>query len=132
MWCFARFHTICTFYPLNVTGLVLYPLEASENLWFSVFRGYRKKPVAPNKLKTIMKTWLYSFISGIGHFSRKVLEQTQYQPHHFCWGGQLSVPNFEKGWSEKNEYLEDLKCSSHRYLPEWGGGGMCFLSKKTS
>ena len=32
--------------PLHVTGLFLYALKISENIWFSdVFRGYRKKPV---------------------------------------------------------------------------------------
>ena len=32
--------------PLHVTGLFLYALKISENIWFpDVFRGYRKKPV---------------------------------------------------------------------------------------
>ena len=32
--------------PFHVTGLFLYFLKTSENLWFSdVFRGYRKRPV---------------------------------------------------------------------------------------
>ena len=40
----------------NATGLFLYPLIASENLWFSsVLRGYRKRVVAWNRL-----TYLYS------------------------------------------------------------------------
>ena len=34
-------------YPFHATGLFLYPLKTSENLWLSdVFRGYRKRPVA--------------------------------------------------------------------------------------
>ena len=33
--------------PFNATTFFLYPLETSENLWFSdVSRGYRKKAVA--------------------------------------------------------------------------------------
>ena len=39
--------------PFHATGLFWYPLKTSENLWFSdVFRGYRKRPVARNGLKT--------------------------------------------------------------------------------
>ena len=35
------------FNPFHATGLFLYLLKTSENLWFSdVFRGYRKRPVA--------------------------------------------------------------------------------------
>ena len=31
--------------PFHVTGVILYPLKTSENLWFSdIFRGYRKRP----------------------------------------------------------------------------------------
>ena len=33
--------------PFNATGLLLYPLKTSENLYLSdVFRGYRRRPVA--------------------------------------------------------------------------------------
>ena len=40
--------------PLHITGLFLNPLKILENLWFSdVFRGYRKGPVARNRLKCI-------------------------------------------------------------------------------
>ena len=47
----------------------------------------------------------------------------------FLLGGeQLSVPSFEKGVSEKNDCLGDLKSFCHaEYLP---GGLLCFLSKK--
>ena len=32
--------------PFHATGLFLYPLDSSGNLWFSdVFRGYRKRPI---------------------------------------------------------------------------------------
>ena len=32
--------------PFHVNSLLLYPLERSQNLWFSnIFRGYRKRPV---------------------------------------------------------------------------------------
>ena len=34
--------------PFHTTGLFLYPLKTSENQRFSVFRGYRKRPVAWN------------------------------------------------------------------------------------
>ena len=35
----------------RATGLFLYPLKTSENIWFSdVFRGYRKRLVACNGL----------------------------------------------------------------------------------
>ena len=41
-----RFFSSMLINPVHVTGLSLYPLKTSENLWFSdVFRGYRKKPV---------------------------------------------------------------------------------------
>ena len=37
--------------PFHATVLFRYPLKASENLWFSdVFKGYRKRPVAQNRL----------------------------------------------------------------------------------
>ena len=40
--------------PFHVTGVILYPLKTSENLWFSdIFRGYRKRPVAWNGLTQI-------------------------------------------------------------------------------
>ena len=42
------------FNPFYATGLFLYPLKASENLWFSdVFKKYRKRPVAWNGLRPI-------------------------------------------------------------------------------
>ena len=44
-------------------------------------------------------------------------------------GGQLSVPNFEKGGSEKKESLGDLKSSYHGYLP--GGAYYVSCQKKT-
>ena len=38
--------------PFRATGLFLYPLTTSENLWFSnVSRGYEKIPAAWNGLK---------------------------------------------------------------------------------
>ena len=38
--------------PFHQTGLFLYPLKTSENLWFSVvFRGYRKRSVVWNELR---------------------------------------------------------------------------------
>ena len=38
---------LVTINPFHATGIFLYPLKKSENLWFSdVFRGYRKRPVA--------------------------------------------------------------------------------------
>ena len=37
--------------PFHVSGLFLYPLKTSENLWFSdVFKDYRKRPDAWNGL----------------------------------------------------------------------------------
>ena len=54
---------------------------------------------------------------------------SQYQPSPFLLGGQLSVPHFGQGESE-NKCLEGLK----EFLPKifaWGGGLLCFLSKKT-
>ena len=37
--------------PSHATGLFLYLLKTSENLWLSdVLRGYRKKPVTRNRL----------------------------------------------------------------------------------
>ena len=39
------------FNPFHATGLFLYNLKISENLWFSdIFREYRKRPVALNYL----------------------------------------------------------------------------------
>ena len=40
-----------SFNLLHATSLFLYPLKTSENQMFSdVFRGYRKRPVARNRL----------------------------------------------------------------------------------
>ena len=54
----------------------------------------------------------------------------EYHPP-FLSGEQLSVPDFEKGGSEKNESIEGLwlglKSSCHKYLP---GGLTMFLVKK--
>ena len=36
---------------------------------------------------------------------------TQHQSSLFCWGEQLSVPNFEKGGSEKTTVWGNLKTS---------------------
>ena len=37
--------------PFHATGVILYPLKTSENLWFSdIFRGYRERPVTWNGL----------------------------------------------------------------------------------
>ena len=43
--CFAD-----VFNPFHATGIFRYTLKTSEHLWFSVFRGYRKRPVAWNGL----------------------------------------------------------------------------------
>ena len=49
-------------------------------------------------------------------------------PTLFLLGGvQPSVPNYEKGGLEKNEYLVGLKDSCHGYFP---GGLTTFLVKK--
>ena len=49
--------------PFHATGLFLYPLKTSENLWFfDVSRGYRKKPVAWNRLIYEMPLNLHSNI----------------------------------------------------------------------
>ena len=34
---------------------------------------------------------------------------TQHQSSLFCWSKQLSVPSFEKGGSEKNNSVGELK-----------------------
>ena len=40
--------------PFHANGLFLYPLKTSESFWFSdIFRGYRKRPVACNRLISI-------------------------------------------------------------------------------
>ena len=56
---------------------------------------------------------------------------TQHQPSFFCWCEQLSVPNFEKGVSEKMTVWGNLKSFCHaEYLPR----GACYFScqkKKT-
>ena len=45
---------ICGGNPCHVTALFLYSLKISESLWFSdVFGGYRKKPLAWNRLFSI-------------------------------------------------------------------------------
>ena len=43
----------------------------------------------------------------------------QYQSPPFCWRGQPSVPNFEKGGSEKNDCLGGLNESLPQIFP-WG------------
>ena len=44
------------------TDLFLYPLKTSENLWFSNnFRGYRKGPVAWNRLKEQWFAIIYTY-----------------------------------------------------------------------
>ena len=49
-WCLKK---ITAFSPLYATGLFPYPLERkSEFSWFSVFREYRKTPVAWNGFST--------------------------------------------------------------------------------
>ena len=74
-------------------------------------------------------------------FSSEILEHSQRikvisQGPSICWGGgrggdggvgQHLVPNFDKGISEKNECLEDLKNSWDRFLP---GGLTRFFVKK--
>ena len=39
------------------------PLKAPENLWFSIFKGYRKRIVARNTLKKPQNIFALSFIS---------------------------------------------------------------------
>ena len=69
--------------------------------------------------------WQSEFFVILGHFlpyysfPNNLENQTQYQSP-FLLGGQLSVPNFEKGASEeKMSAWGDLKSSCHGYLP-WG------------
>ena len=38
--------TYSKFNLFHATGLFRYPLKTSEDLWFSVFRVHRKRPVA--------------------------------------------------------------------------------------
>ena len=52
--------------PFHATGLFLYPLKISENLWFSyVFRGYRKRPVTWNRLVGYVTAALYLLLSHL-------------------------------------------------------------------
>ena len=40
--------------PFHATGIFLYSRKAPEDLWFSVFMGYRKRPAARNGLTQVM------------------------------------------------------------------------------
>ena len=60
----------------HATVLFLYPLKISENFWFSdVFRGYRKRPVAWNRLTWIKwpdknpDSWIFYVVLVIGKHS---------------------------------------------------------------
>ena len=54
LWIHASFYDLVLSDLLHATGLFLYPLKASENLWiFDVFRWYREKTVAWNGLMMI-------------------------------------------------------------------------------
>ena len=54
----------CSLSTFHATGLLLYPLKTSENLWFSdVFRGYRKGPVTWNGLNQ----YIFSYSSLQSH-----------------------------------------------------------------
>ena len=53
--------------PSSRQCLFLYPFETSENLWFSdVFRGYRKRPVACNRLISTEESALNRTEAAIG------------------------------------------------------------------
>ena len=52
------------FKPFHATGLFLYTLKISENLWIpDVFRGYRKRPVAWNGLKQVKQLTRFNYFS---------------------------------------------------------------------
>ena len=59
---------------------------------------------------------------------------SQYQsPPPFLLGGQLLVPNFEKGGDYQGKKMSawvDLKSSCHGYLPRGGGGGAYYVSSQ--
>ena len=61
------------FKPFHATGLFRYLLKTSENHWFSdVFKGYRKRPVVWNGLKSCQISMMALFIN---YFHQKTLSQ---------------------------------------------------------
>ena len=66
---------------------------------------------------------IFFFLGGGGLFKDTTVSDTLYA------GGQLSVPYFEKGGSEKNKCLGGLKEFCHGYLP---GGLTMFLVKNNT
>ena len=55
--------------PFLVTGLFVCPLEASGNILFpDLFRGYRKRPVAWNRL---MKIYTFLYRDWMSHYFSK-------------------------------------------------------------
>ena len=67
--------------PFHATGLFLFPLKISENLWFSVFRGYRKRPVTWNGLvdETIHFLPTSNTTVGFSTNSKTILYQVKLQ-----------------------------------------------------
>ena len=87
-----------SFNPFYATDLFWYPLKTSENLWFSVFRGYQKRAVAWNRLRdfililvlldgNIKKIFYLSYIFGRFSLFLFYLLVTLLIPTHFCIEG---------------------------------------------
>ena len=72
--------------PFFATGLFLYPLKISENLWIAdVFRGYRKIPVPWTELKSPQNCWKVN---------------VKIQINYFTMGGhyQIDLPSRSSDW----------------------------------
>ena len=58
--------------PISCHWSLLYPLKTSKNLWYSVFRAYRKRLLTWNGLIVDEFTKERMFVSGCKSYSQKI------------------------------------------------------------
>ena len=100
--------------PFDATGFFRYPLKTSENIWFSdVFRGYRKRPVAWNRLRSknkyFTKSWLPErCLSNVQFFLKKLKNTRRYQWRLF-WSPTFLLNNEWLSNNNTNQMLPALE-----------------------
>ena len=124
-------HSSCTSKTLTFDLYLSFCIESllvKESRKSAIYTSSKGKKNNAAK-STNTKAWRGYETSCYHGASKEERGKPQYQPLLSAEGGQLSVCHFEKGVSEKNEYLGGLK----EFLPQMFASGdlLCFFSKKT-
>ena len=105
--------------------LFQYPLKTSENLWFSVFRWYKKRPMAVNGLLE-MKTFEFTLINL--DYRKTYFKKKSRLCFYFKKMFQLSVIFYFSCSHSSNTYVETKDSKEDRVLGIYCRSGETLVS----